>query len=280
MIGGGLAIAARSRATVARPLASSQAHATQRGEITYGLAFALTTGHEVVKVAKFTGFPKQTLTFLRGIGKHNDKEWFDEHRADYEAYWLEPARALVEALGEKMRELVPGLHAEPRVGGSIFRINRDVRFSSDRRPYKEHIDLWLWEGDTRRPDASGFYVRLTPRALELAVGIRRFPAEQLSRFRAAVDDDRRGALLSRIGETLRRRGTPLRGQRYKMVPAGFAADHPRADLLRHDGLWAGPELSPLPPLVHTGRLVRTCVGHFEKALPLHRWLVDELGQPP
>jgi uncharacterized protein (TIGR02453 family) len=227
-------------------------------------------------MAKFSGFPKQTLTFLRGLGKHNDTAWFSAHRDEYEAYWLEPAKALVDALGEKMREIVPGVRAEARVNASIFRINRDVRFSSDKRPYKDHIDLWLWEGSERSRSAPGFYVRLTSRALVLGAGIHQFPREQLLRYRAAVHDDRSGDALARVAATLGKQGYPLQGRRYKSVPPGYGADHPRADLLRHDGLWAGPELAPLPESVHTGRLVRTCIGHFEKVLPVHRWLMQHL----
>ena len=228
-------------------------------------------------MAKFSGIPKQTLGYLRRLGKHNDRDWFHAHRDEYDAYWLEPAKALVDALGERLRVLVPAVQAEPRVDASIFRINRDVRFSADKRPYKDHLDLWLWEGRDKHRSASGFYVRLTPRALVLGAGIHRFSREQLLRFREAVHDERSGEALATVAGALKRRGYPLQGQRYKAVPRGFAPDHPRADLLRHDGLWAGPELAPLPESVHTARLVRLCMSHFEKVLPLHRWLVEELG---
>jgi uncharacterized protein (TIGR02453 family) len=228
-------------------------------------------------MAKFSGVPKQTLTFLRGLSKHNDKAWFQAHRDDYEAYWLEPAKALVDALGDRLRALAPEVTAEPRVNASIFRINRDVRFSADKRPYKDHLDLWLWEGPDRTSSASGFYVRLTPRALVLGAGIHRFSREQLQRFRGAVHDARSGEALVSVAAALKRRGYPLQGQRYKAVPRGFASDHPRAEHLRHDGLWAGPRLAPLPEAVHTARLVRMCMQHFERLLPVHRWLVDHVG---
>ncbi|MEM6991152.1 MAG: DUF2461 family protein, partial [Myxococcota bacterium] len=93
-------------------------------------------------MAKFDGFPKQTLTFLKGLGANNDKAWFTAHRADYDNYFMEPAKHFVVALGERLAKSSPGIHAEPKVNGSIFRINRDVRFSKDKRPYKDHLDLW------------------------------------------------------------------------------------------------------------------------------------------
>jgi uncharacterized protein (TIGR02453 family) len=104
----------------------------------------------------FGGFPKETLAFLSDIREHNNKPWFEEHRAEYERYFLEPAKAFVVAAGDRLQEIVPIIRAEPRVLGSIIRINRDTRFSPDKRPYKDHLDLWFWEGD-RKAAASGFY---------------------------------------------------------------------------------------------------------------------------
>jgi len=62
---------------------------------------------------------------------HNSKSWFDANRQRYEAAYLDPAKAFVDAIGPQLRELVPGISTEARVNGSIFRINRDTRFSKD-----------------------------------------------------------------------------------------------------------------------------------------------------
>jgi len=85
----------------------------------------------------------------------------DAHRDDYEAYWLAPAKAFVVATGQQLAELAPQIRAEPRVLGSILRINRDTRFARGAGPYKDHLDVWFWEGDRRRA-VSGFFARLTP----------------------------------------------------------------------------------------------------------------------
>ena len=57
-----------------------------------------------------------------------------------------------------LRSIAPDIHAEPRVNGSIFRINRDIRFSKDKTPYKDHLDLWFWEGN-RKGAVSGFFLQ-------------------------------------------------------------------------------------------------------------------------
>ena len=92
-------------------------------------------------MSEFTGFGPKTKKFLRDLGRNNDKAWFTSHRGDYEAYYLEPAKAFVEAAGPKLEKVEPRVVWEPRVNGSIFRVNRDIRFSKDKTPYKDHIDF-------------------------------------------------------------------------------------------------------------------------------------------
>ncbi len=72
-------------------------------------------------MSNFDGFPKKTPTFLRGISKNNNKEWFDAHRSDYEQLFLEPARAFVTAVGEELSRIAPHVVAEPRAKGSSVR---------------------------------------------------------------------------------------------------------------------------------------------------------------
>jgi uncharacterized protein (TIGR02453 family) len=88
-------------------------------------------------VTEFSGFPREALGFLRNLSASNSKTWFNTNRDDCESYWVEPAKAFVKAVGEELSAIAPAVEAQPRVNGSIFRINRDVRFSKDKTPYKE-----------------------------------------------------------------------------------------------------------------------------------------------
>jgi len=135
----------------------------------------------------FNGFPNETTTFLTQLAASNTKEWFDAHRADYEQYWLAPAREFVVAAGKELVQLSPNIQAEPRVNGSIFRINRDIRFSKDKTPYKTTLDIWFWEG-VRREAVSGYFLRITPHELGIGVGWLKEEFEALG-----VPWERRGA---------------------------------------------------------------------------------------
>jgi uncharacterized protein (TIGR02453 family) len=224
----------------------------------------------------FTGFPRQTLTFLGALRRTNTKAWFDEHRADYLRYWLDPARAFVVAAGEALQDLAPVV-ADPRVNGSIFRINRDTRFSNGVPPYRDYVDFWFWEGGSRRTAPSGFYFRLSPDGIGLGAGIHGFDRDRLSAYRAAVVDPKAGPALSRAVTRLRRAGFEVQGEHYRRTPRGFeATNERRAQMLRHRALWIGNEHPPAA-IVHSPELIARAFGEWKRMAPLHRWLVDHVG---
>jgi len=227
-------------------------------------------------IGPFDGFGPGTRKFLAGLERNNSKPWFDKHRADYDTHYLQPAQSFVAALGAKLTSISPELTAEPRVNGSIFRVNRDVRFSRDKTPYKPHIDLWFWEGNDRAGGSPGFFMRLRHDRLFLGTGIHGFPKPQLDRYRAAVAGAQHGPALVGLEKKLAKSGYALEGLHYKKVPREHAADHPRERLLRFNALHAGIEL-PMPAEAGSKKLVPLVMGHFRKLSPLHRWLLDALG---
>ena len=224
----------------------------------------------------FSGVSKQTLAFLRGLQQHNDKTWFDAHRAEYEQHYVEQGVALVEALGPRLQKLAPGIRFEGRVNGSLFRIHRDVRFSKDRTPYKAHLDLWFWEGDRKGWNAPGFFFRLAPASLILGCGMHRFEPEQLVRYDEAVLAPGPGRALARLLEGISAKSYEVGKPERKTVPRGLPADHERAELLRHDGLTVMLE-SRLPAELNSAAFIDYCVAHYRRFLPVHEWLLANLA---
>ena len=226
-------------------------------------------------MTEFAGFPERTLTFLRGVRRNNTKTWFDAHRADYERFWLEPARSFVGAAGAALQTLAP-VAAEPRVNGSIFRINRDTRFSKDKTPYKDHLDFWFWEG-TRKAAPSGFFLRVSPDGVGIGAGAHSFDRDRLAVYRAAVVDPRSGPALSRAVTAIAKAGYEVKGEHYKQVPRGFEPRTERQEhMLRFSALWIGED-HDLSPLLHTPELVDWAVEQWKPMKPLHRWLTDSLS---
>jgi len=225
-----------------------------------------------------SAFPPQTQAFLDDLAAHNDRAWFAAHRADYEAAYLEPARAFVEAVAPELARIAPGIRAEPRIPGSIFRINRDTRFTRDRRPYKAHLDLWFWEGE-RRGAISGLYLRLTPDFVAIGAGANHLRRETLARYRAAVAAARPGAALAGIVAAVEDAGWDLGEPRLRRVPPDWRAavdgDEARARLARRDALFAARR-EPAALATDAKRLVPACVEAWTQLAPLHRWLVEHV----
>ena len=220
----------------------------------------------------FAGFPPNGFRFLKGLAANNSKDWFDANRAAYDDGLIEPAKAFIETIGPRLRRFAPTVHAEPRVNGSIFRINRDVRFSKDKSPYKTTFDLWFWEGSKRGFDAPGFFLRLEPKRLLIGSGMHHLEKAGLDRFRAAVVDDKTGRALAKMLDAVRASGPyTVYGAERTTVPRGFDANHPRASLLLHEGLWATYEATTTRE-AETSDFVDFCVTHFKALSPLNAWL--------
>lgn len=180
----------------------------------------------------FTG---RTFAFLRDLAENNDRDWFAAHRDRYEAHVKEPAQRFILAIGEELDRISPHLRADPRpVGGSLFRIHRDVRFSKDKRPYKEHTGIQLRHGRGRDAHAPGLYLHLEPRNCFVGMGAWRPPAPALKRIRTAMIEDPDGWRdATRDPEFTG--WLELGGESLKRGPRGFDPDHPLAeDLKRKD----------------------------------------------
>ncbi len=222
----------------------------------------------------FAGFPEEGLDFFRELAENNNMEWFKAHKDRYQKTVLEPSREFVTAMGARLRGLAPDLTADPRINKSLFRLNRDTRFSRDKTPYKDHAGIWFWEGPGKRMECSGFYFHLAPDQMVLGVGIYLFPRQLLEPYRKSVDDPATGSRLESILARIGKAGAyNIGGRKYKRIPRGFPADHPRAELLKHQSLHAGLETEPWPEL-HTPDLIDRCFEAYREIAPLHCWLKE------
>lgn len=224
-------------------------------------------------VTVFSGFTKETVRFFAALRKNNNKEWFDRNRETYDRHVMAPAKLFVTAMGERLHRIAPHIVAVPKVNKSIFRINRDTRFSLDPAPYKTNLGIYFWDGVRSRMESSGFYFHLEPPDLWLGVGMYIIPDPLLGRYRKALVDPKSGAEIRKITAGISKLdGISLGGQHYKRVPAGFGPAHSNAALLKHKGLYASFE-SKIPEEFFSARLVEYCFKRFEPLAPLHRWLM-------
>jgi uncharacterized protein (TIGR02453 family) len=223
----------------------------------------------------FSGFRRPTQEFLRDLASNNNRDWFETNRDRYQNDLLEPAKAFVDALAPHLRTFSPHIEAQPRINGSIFRMNRDVRFSKDKTPYKTNLDFWFWEG-RRRTAATGYFLRITNVDVGIGAGSHGFDKGQLARYRDAVTDDP-DTFLRAISD-VEQSGNTLRGRSLKRLPRGLDNAHPDTHrYLLHKALYVGEDLAP-PPSLHSSDFVMWCAAKWLPLAPLHEWLRDHVQE--
>jgi len=229
----------------------------------------------------FTQFSPKAFTFLRGLKKNNRKEWFEEHRAEYEQYLKAPLAQLIEELDVQLATIAPEIIGSPRK--SAFRIHRDVRFSKDKSPYKTHVACWFFHRDAGHGVGSeaahggaGFYFHMAPEGSFCGGGIWMPPRPALNKVRQALVDDLEGWEELVLAPSFRRRFGELDTEAMlTRPPRGFSADHPAARWLRYQTFTAGCALSVEE--VTSPKLPRLLARHFAAATPFVRWLNAALG---
>lgn len=231
----------------------------------------------------FTAFRPAALRFLRQLKRHNTRTWFEAHRAIYETEIRMPFKALVEEVDLRLARFAPEIVGEPR--RSLFRINRDVRFSKDKSPYKTNAACWFYHVDAGRGVGSeaqggaGFYFQIAPDECFLGAGLWMPPRPSLNRVREALADDWKGFERIVLAPAFRRRfGSPDEEAMLVRLPRGYAPDHPAARWLRYQSFSAGRILSESDVL--SPRLPATLARDFEALTPLVRWLNAALGFRP
>lgn len=216
----------------------------------------------------FTGFSEETYRFLRGLKRHNDREWFLERKDLYMRVVRAPMEALVEHLGRRLGRFAPEFTANPKT--SIYRIYRDVRFSPDKSPYKTHIAAVFPHRDLGKHVGAGFYVHVAPEDVFAGGGLYRPGTRELQavRNRLAHDPGRFRRLIR--APKFHRMFSELSGEQLSRVPRGFPADHPAGDLLRYRQFLAGRSFPAASPM--SARFADEVVETFRVLLPLCRFL--------
>jgi len=232
----------------------------------------------------FPGFRPAALTFLRGLKKNNRKEWFEEHRDDYEREIKLRLLALIEEVDVLLAGFAPEIIGSPR--RSMFRIYRDVRFSKDKSPYKTHAASWFYHrdggssvGSEAAHGGAGFYFHLAPEGTFLGGGIWMPPRPVLNRIRQNIADDHEGFEDIILSAGFKKRFGELETEHMlTRPPRGFAPDHPAGDWLRYQSFTAGRAVTPEEYL--SPKLPQILAKHYEAMTPLIRWLNEASGLKP
>ena len=180
---------------------------------------------------RFEGFDPRALNFLKSLVRHNDKDWFDPRKDQFETLLKAPLVALVSDLGARLAETFPHIIFDPKK--SPLRIYRDVRFTNDKSPYKAYVGAHFKNRRSKAKDESPtFYLHIEPGRVFVNGGVHTPTNNQLAQFREFVT--RHSARFEAVvgSPQFRQRFGTIQGERLSRAPKGFAPDHPMIEALK------------------------------------------------
>jgi uncharacterized protein (TIGR02453 family) len=221
-------------------------------------------------------FTPESLKFLRALKRNNDRAWFDQRKPIYERALKAPMLALIEEINHALVDFSPA-HVRPP-NKAMMRIYRDIRFSSDKRPYKTNIAAWWARAGLEKTSGGGFYFEINGTSLTIAAGCYMPEREQLlaiRRYLSADGGNHHGEFRKILADRkLTSVLTPFDGLKLTRAPKGFSPDDPAIDLLLHRQWGVSSTLPAEEALKPT--LAKLIIDRFKRATPLITLLNEPL----
>jgi uncharacterized protein (TIGR02453 family) len=174
---------------------------------------------------------KSTLDFLSAINCNNNRDWFISNRPAYLESKVNFESFVQNIINEiiKFEPIMKGLEAK----SCVFRINRDIRFSNDKSPYKSHFGAFIVQGGKKNGDKfAGYYFHIEPGKSIMAGGAYTPPAPWLSAIREKISDNPDEFIkITQAKDFLKYFGS-VDGEKLKTAPKGYPKDHPNIELLK------------------------------------------------
>ena len=222
-------------------------------------------------------FTPKLFTFLNDLARNNTREWFKEHQDDYERYVREPALDFINDFAKPLERISPHFVADSRkVGGSLFRIQRDTRFSSDKTPYKENTGVQFRHARAKDVHAPGFYLNLQPGECYMGVGLWRPETKVAYVIRERIDEDQAGWKKASRGKRFTDVFT-VTGESLTRPPRGYAADHPLIDDLKRKDFIASTRLSQ--KAVTSDGFIKVFENYCKRSAPFMKFLCEAVDVP-
>ena len=211
------------------------------------------------------------LTFLRNLAKHNDRDWFQPRKAEFDAELREPMLAIVRKVTDAMTSFAPAFVRPAEK--SLFRIYRDTRFSSDKRPYKTRVAAWWSHQGLAKTSGAGYYFHVSAKDVVIAAGSYMPEKDQLSQIRHWLLDHHKEFRKLLQSPKVRSTFEEFEGNALTRPPKGFPCEHPALDLVRCRQ-WGLAATLPAATALKPG-FAAILVRHFKIAAPI----VDALNTP-
>jgi len=222
-------------------------------------------------------FTPKTFRYLNQLAENNSRDWFKSHQDDYEEYVREPALDFIADFADPLAKISPHFVADTRkVGGSLFRIQRDTRFSPDKTPYKINTGMHFRHERAKDAHAPGFYVHIQPGECFMGVGLWRPETKVAYDIRQHIADDTKAWKSATRGKRFADLYT-LGGDSLQRPPKGFDPDHPFIDDLKRKDFIASARLTQ--KAIASDTFMKDFTRDCKRAAPFMRFLCEAVGVP-
>ncbi|MBN1221353.1 MAG: DUF2461 domain-containing protein [Anaerolineae bacterium] len=217
----------------------------------------------------------ELFAFFRELCANNNRAWFQANQKRYEQHVREPLLQFITDFGLRLAEISPYYLADARrSGGSLFRINRDIRFSPDKTPYKTAAGIQFRHESGKDVHAPGFYLHLEPDNVFAGVGIWQPATPTLTKIRDAIVENP-SCWQAIITEEDFRRNFAVEGDALQRAPKGYDPDHPLIEDLKRKDFVAGKPLSEADACAPD--FIDRYAGLCRVAAPFARFLTEAVG---
>jgi uncharacterized protein (TIGR02453 family) len=219
----------------------------------------------------FPGFPTEGLTFLRGLIRNNDRDWFQPRKHIFEKQLKDPMLALCEEINGELAKFGPDYITDPKK--ALFRIYRDTRFSNDKTPYKTRVAaVFRWRGE--KAGSAMLYVAIAPKGVTVAGGVYDPEPAHLLAIRTWLAENHRE--FRKAAQRPEKLVGALRGDTLQRIPKGFPADHPASDLIKMKRWIYDATLDP--KLATSPKLLKEVSTRFRIMLPVLELLNEPVAK--
>ncbi len=226
----------------------------------------------------FEGFPKDFFAFFRELKTNNNRVWFEDNKQRFRDSVQAPMSAFISAMAPRLKKISKHFVADPRPnGGSMFRIYRDVRFSKDKRPYKEHAACHFRHALGKDAHAPGFYMHIAPSEIVFGGGLWMPPPDALAKIRDTIATKPQAWKKMLSDKAFAKTFDGVGGDALSRPPRGFDPAHPFIEDIKRKSFFAMRD-EPAK-LGSSPKLVDDVSDTYAAAGPLVKFLCNALDVP-
>jgi len=216
-------------------------------------------------------FSQDFVDFFTELSKNNNTTWFHANKKRYEQSVKEPFEDFVAEIISRMQKEDPGIQIMPKE--AIFRINKDLRFSRDKRPYKQWVSAVVTRGGKKGKDYPGIFFHIGVDGISVGGGMHRIETADIVKVRTAISQNMSEFAALVHDKEFKKKFGELKGERNKVVQPEFKKDMEKQPLIANKAFYFMAQYRD--PMTATRKdLVDFMVGHYKVGKKLSKFLAN------